>query len=172
LARLGLDWDALPYSERADPAPGSLDVRIVGAELLADLSEVMWLNAQAWRFVTGPERQRNPAQALELIRTALAQDPDNGMILSTLGVARYRNGQYAEAVIALEKSLASGQNREDAFDLFFLAMCHAKLGDAAKARDCFDRAVKWAAAQKILPAEHVEELKAFRAEAEMVLKGR
>jgi serine/threonine protein kinase/WD40 repeat protein len=39
LARLGLDWDAPPYPERADPAPGPLAVRVVGAELPAQLQK-------------------------------------------------------------------------------------------------------------------------------------
>jgi WD40 repeat protein/Flp pilus assembly protein TadD len=128
------------------------------------------LNNEAWGLVTGPPGQRNPARALELIQEAIKQQPGDTTFLNTLGVVQYRGGQYKEAVSTLEKSLAAGRGQFDAFDLFFLAMCHAKLDDAAKARDCFDRAVKWTEAQKNLPSKHVEELNAFRGEAETVLK--
>ncbi|HKI37164.1 MAG TPA: protein kinase [Gemmataceae bacterium] len=170
LARLGLDWDASPYPERADPAPGSLEVRVVGAESLAKLPEAMALNNQAWRLVTGPEGQRNPARALELIQQAIERQPDNPLFLNTLGVAQYRNGQYAAAVVTLEKSLAAGKGQADGFDLFFLAMCQARVGEPAKAKDCFDRAVNWMERQKDLPGQAVEELKTFRAEAEEALR--
>jgi serine/threonine protein kinase/WD40 repeat protein/tetratricopeptide (TPR) repeat protein len=124
-------------------------------------------NNLAWLLLTGPKELRNAKEALIHARAAVksfaSQQP-----LNTLGVALYRNAQCAEAVPILERSLAFGKGESDAFDLFFLAMCHAKLGDPAKAKDCFDRVVQWVEAKKDLPAQYLEELRAFRAEAEEV----
>jgi tetratricopeptide (TPR) repeat protein/WD40 repeat protein len=129
-------------------------------------------NNLAWRLLTGPPNQRDPARALKLIRQAIEKEPDNALYLNTLGIAQYRNEMYEQARMTLEKSLAARQGRYNAaFDLYFLAMCHAKLGDKARARDCFDRAVKWFEGQKDrLSAAHQAELKAFRAEAEELLR--
>jgi serine/threonine protein kinase/WD40 repeat protein len=167
LVRLGLDWDAPPYPEAADGVPEPIEVQVEGG----DSRDPMDLNNLAWSLATGPADQRDPVRALKLIEEAVKQQPENALFLNTLGVVRYRNGQYAQAVAALEKNLNAGRGQSDAFDLFFLAMCHTKLGNPAKAKDCFDRAVKWTEAQKNLPAQHVEELKAFRAEAEAALRG-
>jgi WD40 repeat protein len=167
LKELDLDWDQPDYPEAVPPAPAPREVRVAAID---DSADPQRLNDEAWRLVTGPADQRDPARALQLIQQAVKQKPAETMYLNTLGVVHYRSGQYKEAVAALEKSLAAGKGRYDAFDLFFLAMCHAKLGDPAKAKDCFDRAVKWVEAQKNLPAQHVEELKAFRAEAAETLR--
>jgi tetratricopeptide (TPR) repeat protein len=129
------------------------------------------LNDRAWQLLTGPPAERDPRRALELSRKAVEVEPGEPMYLNTLGVALYRNGRWTEAMAALEKSLAAGKGKWDAFDLFFLAMCHARVGDPARAKDCFDRAVKWVEKkQKDLAPQHVEELKAFRAEAEAELR--
>jgi WD40 repeat protein/Flp pilus assembly protein TadD len=129
----------------------------------------MDLNNLAWQLATGPADQRDPAWALQLIQEAIKQRPEDGTLLNTLGVVQYRNGQYSQAVVTLEKSLKASKGEFAAFDLFFLAMCHAKLGAPTKARECYDQAVKWWGTKKDLPAQHVRELTAFQAEAQAEL---
>ena len=128
------------------------------------------LNNRAWHLLTGPAAERDPVRALELAKKIIERTPDSQAYLNTLGVAQYRNGLYGESIATLENSLKAGKGQFDAFDLFFLAMCHAKLGDSLKARDCFDRALKWTEAHEDLPAQYKEDLKAFRAEAEGLLR--
>jgi tetratricopeptide (TPR) repeat protein len=113
---------------------------------------------------------RDPGQALALARKAVALTPGIAVYLNTLGVALYRDGRYAEAIGTVEKSLAASNGGSDAFDLFFLAMAHQKLGHAPEARACFDRAVRWRREHpNPASAGWSEELDLFRAEAEQVL---
>jgi len=127
------------------------------------------VNDQAWVLATGPEPQRDPALAARLAAFAVALAPGEQVSLNTLGVALYRAGKFAEAITNLEKSLDSGKGQFAAFDLFFLAMAHQRLGHRLEARACYDRAVRWLNEQKGLAEQHAKELAAFRAEAEAVL---
>jgi WD40 repeat protein/serine/threonine protein kinase len=168
LAEIDLDWDPPTKWEDNNPDRAApLQVEVIQPEPAAD---PLALNNEAWRLVTGPEKLRDPAKALALIQAALKRRPGEPLFLNTLGVVHYRNGQYREAAATLEKSLAASRGQSDAFDLFFLAMCHHHLGDAAKARDCYDRALQWRREHKNLSPQHAEELKAFQAEAEALLR--
>jgi tetratricopeptide (TPR) repeat protein len=140
--------------------------------LKLNASDPTSLNNMAWHLVTGPPGQRDAVKALELIQRAIALRPDEPTYLNTLGLVLYRNRQYAQAIVALEKSLAHSKNTAAGYDLFILAMCHAQQGNAEKAKDCFDRAVQWTDTKKDLPPDQVAELATFRAEAEKVLRGK
>jgi WD40 repeat protein len=123
-------------------------------------------NNTAWRLVTGPEKERDPAKALPLARKAVELAPDQWSYVNTLGVVYYRLGPYEPAIAMLQRSLHEGKDRAAAYDLFFLAMCHACRGETAEAKDCYDRAMKWMQEnQNKLRPEETEELAAIRTEA-------
>jgi Tfp pilus assembly protein PilF len=126
-------------------------------------------NNLAWLLLTGPKELQDPKEALPHARKAVELSPEQATYHNTLGVALFRCDQFAEAVPVLEKSLKEGKGKADAFDLFFLAMCQQRLGKAAAARDCFDRAVAWRKAQTNLPPPWATELDAFEAEARETL---
>jgi serine/threonine protein kinase/WD40 repeat protein/Tfp pilus assembly protein PilF len=137
-------------------------------EVLSRLPYV--LNDLAWRYVRDPEKQHDPHKALPLAQKAVALLPDRQIFLNTLGVVYYRLGQYQQAVQTLERSLSAGKGETAAFDLFFLAMCHGRLGNDAKARDCYNGAVQWVEEhQGKLPSNWEKDLIAFQAEADAVL---
>jgi uncharacterized protein HemY len=127
------------------------------------------LNYGAWIAATGPIIRRDPERAVAWARRAVALAPGEQLSLNTLGVALYRTGQYAEAISVLEKSLAAGKGKLAAFDLFFLAMAHHRLGHHREVRGRHDQAVRWVGAQKDLSDAYTSELAAFRAEAESTL---
>src|SRR5205823_5572793 len=141
LAELDLDWPADPYPPEKEPPTGPpflpLKVKIDAGDLPGTSQKraaATRLNSEAWLLATGAPEKRDPVRALQLIQQARRDDPDNPTFLNTLGVVQYRNGQFKEAAITLEKSLAASGSATDAFDLFFLAMCHAKLGEPARAK--------------------------------------
>jgi serine/threonine protein kinase/WD40 repeat protein/Tfp pilus assembly protein PilF len=124
----------------------------------------------AWLLLTGPPELRDPKEALTQARKAVELSPKSGRYFNTLGVAFYRSGQYGEAIPFLKKSLAASRGELDAFNLFFLAMCHARLGHQGEASKYRERASAWFSEHRgQLPDEWVHELTQFEEEAAKVL---
>jgi tetratricopeptide (TPR) repeat protein len=123
------------------------------------------LNELAWFLATCPDvKLRDPKQAVELAKKAVELAPDAGSNWNTLGVAHYRAGDWKAAVTTLEKAvqLRSGGTGSD---WFFLAMSHWKLNSKDRARQAYDRAVRWMDKH----AAQDEEQRRFRAEAAELL---
>jgi tetratricopeptide (TPR) repeat protein/WD40 repeat protein len=154
---------ALPDLERAlrlDPSRSS------ARELLSTC-----YNNLAWDLAKNKPSSSDLERALRLSARSVELAPGKQVSLNTRGVVLYRSGQFAEAVTNLEKSLEAGHGQFDAFDFYFLAMSHHRMGHRDEARRCFDRATEWVRLQASLPNEHAAELAAFRSEAETILSG-
>ena len=123
------------------------------------------LNGLAWWCVS--DATDTVEVGVALAKQAVEQDDTEFNLFNTLGVGYYRAGHYQDAIVALEKSLSRSDPGVDAYDLYFLAMCHCRLGDKTKASSCLKRARESHernAAQ--LGARALQELSRFRREAE------
>jgi tetratricopeptide (TPR) repeat protein len=129
--------------------------------------------------VTVPEEFRNADEGIAVAERAVKREGEWGYY-NTLGIAYYRAGRYQDALAALEKCLANNAGQTDGQDLYFLAMCHHRLGAPDKAKDCLERAIAWHESHKpeLLDKrdrdpqakETLRELESFRAEAEESLQ--
>jgi tetratricopeptide (TPR) repeat protein len=133
-----------------------------------DPKNAIVLNLLARLLATCPDPKfRDCTKAVMLAKKAVELAPTRGPYWNTLGAAHYRAGNWKEAVEALEKSCALQDNPKggDARQWFVLAMAHGKLAEKVKARELYDRAVRWM--DKYQP-QNVE-LHRFRAEAAELL---
>jgi serine/threonine protein kinase len=95
----------------------------------------------AWFLVQrGVPPVTEPAYAIGLAGRALALDPGSAFAHHVMGVARYRAGQWDEAIAALTRSNELEPDRRPDFNGFFLAMAYHRKGDADQARAWYDRA--------------------------------
>jgi tetratricopeptide (TPR) repeat protein len=100
------------------------------------------LNNLAWLLATCADAsKRRPQQAVIFAQRAVELMPGDGTYWNTLGAALYRDGQFIEAVRALDKAM-SLRKGGDAYDWFFLAMAYRKLDQPAEADRWFDKAVE------------------------------
>jgi tetratricopeptide (TPR) repeat protein len=124
-------------------------------------------NNAAWALVAEPSAPRDAvALGLRLARSSVAAGPRSSN-RNTLGVALLRAGELEAAIAELEAS-----DRFDtmipgsAWNGFFLAMAHHRLGHAKEAADYLDRSAAWMKSH----APDNPELHRFRTEAEAVVR--
>jgi tetratricopeptide (TPR) repeat protein len=123
------------------------------------------MNAVAWLLVTRPDtNRRNREVAVEMAQRAVAAAPQQGSNWNTLGAAQYRAGDWAAAIVALEKSMELREGG-DSNDYMFVAMAHWQLGHQDVARNWYGRAADWM--ERNNPKDY--ELRRFRAEAAELL---
>jgi uncharacterized protein HemY len=114
--------------------PGSVLLEIFNLRLeLADSVARFFTSCPIPRF-------RDPSQALELASRAARRFPQCGMPRSTLGLARFRTGDWKGAILDLNAARTLGNTDGDAVDWFLLAMGHHQAGEKADARACYERA--------------------------------
>ncbi len=125
------------------------------------------LNDLAWLLATDPDPSlRDPVRALHLVEEAVRTSADHLAFWNTLGVARYRAGDWPGAIEALEHSVLSSPDRQGtAFDHFFLAMAWCQLQHEDRAREWQERGIAWVSRYR--PGHPA--LERFREEAEALL---
>jgi tetratricopeptide (TPR) repeat protein len=95
--------------------------------------------ACAFGAAAPPDRER----ALQLARQAVAAVPGDCAYRNTLGSLLYRRGDMDGAIRHLEAAIALQGIGGTAYDHFFLAMAHHRLGHPAEARRWFARGERW-----------------------------
>jgi WD40 repeat protein/tetratricopeptide (TPR) repeat protein len=129
-------------------------------------------NALAFEIIASPNPlNRERRLALELAKQATRQAPGEAMHWSTLGAAYYWKGDWQAAIQALEEAEKRASGKYLGFNAYFRALCYRQLGDPAKARDYYDRAVRWYEENLAkLSTLDREEVRAVRAVAEALRK--
>jgi uncharacterized protein HemY len=119
----------------------------------------------AWDLVTFPDlKQRNPKKAVEAASKAVAAESRNANYWHTLGVAQYRDGQYAAALQSFDKSMIL-RDGGDGFDWYYVALAHWKLHNSQQAIDYLHKAQDWKRAEQV----GVKDLLGIDDEAERVI---
>ncbi|MHC4974429.1 MAG: tetratricopeptide repeat protein [Planctomycetota bacterium] len=122
------------------------------------------LQTSAWFLVAVAQPDlRRPDEAAEFARRVIQVAP-HAWNYRSLGVALYRQGDWSNAVKALETAIGL-EFGVTGTDWFFVAMAKSKLGREQEARRAYEAAVTWMEEHE--PAN--PQLKRFRAEAEEVL---
>ena len=128
-------------------------------------TDVDSLNSQAWDLANAPfPALRNPTAAVALATRAVQLRPTDQYVRNTLGVARYRAGDFNQAIADLHESIKLGGS---ATDSIFLAMAHHQAGHTDLARAWYVLSSQWLNEQPDFTAGG---FRSFRAEAAKLLE--
>jgi serine/threonine protein kinase len=96
----------------------------------------------AWRVARDPGlTEQDYLVGLEAVEMALAEKPENAAYINSLGVLKYRLGEYGNALetFALSHAYYSQQYEVGVpADLAFMALCHYELGHREQAQEFVD----------------------------------
>jgi serine/threonine protein kinase len=107
---------------------------------------------------------RDPARALELIGKAFEKLPRDDRYWGLLGAARYRTGDAAGAIQAIDRRMEMSSGG-DGSDWFYYVMALGRKGDREQARTWFGKAASWT--DRTRPKDDL--LRRLRAEAASLL---
>lgn len=85
---------------------------------------------------------RDYDRAIELARKAVARYPTSIAYQRTLAIAQFRQGDMPSALKELNRLIALGGQDHHAEACYYLAMCHARLGEDAKSLEYFSQALQ------------------------------
>jgi tRNA A-37 threonylcarbamoyl transferase component Bud32 len=99
-------------------------------------------NYIAWICALGPDGAADFTRPVHLAETAAANAAPQAKhnILNTVGAVLYRAGLYQEAIDRLNEGMNSNAGQGVVLDWVFLAMANHRLGRAAEAKACLDKA--------------------------------
>ncbi|MCI0682955.1 MAG: protein kinase [Gemmataceae bacterium] len=126
-------------------------------------------NNLAWPYVFAGRKKELVAKAVAVARAAVDLEPWDADHRNTLGMVLYRDGQYREAIDMMEKNLPR-DHLYAGYDFYFLAMSCQRIGDPAKSKEYFDRAVGWEKQRTDLNDRIRSALKSFQTEARTTLQ--
>jgi len=108
---------------------------------------------------------------LMLAERAVRLDPTDWKNYRLLGMAQYRDQQFAAAAETFQAEGRTRGGNLSARSLFFLAMTHQRLHEPEPARVCFERARQsWQTTFQRLPSSQQAEFVSLQVEAERVLQ--
>ncbi len=143
LTRYDQIQDAVAEREQAISLWRSIQEADPRVEFARDLCAAN-LNDLAWLQVANePTSPTDDERSILLAEEAVTMVGDHAPFWNTLGIARYRRGDYYKAIHALSRSVSLSPDGGNAFDFYYLALANHALGYITPATDWLDRGEIW-----------------------------